>query len=125
MKRFRHVVTEAHRVQAADEAMKSSDLLSFGILMDTSHESLREDYEVSAPELDHLVELARGAGAAGARLTGAGFGGCMVALVGPKHLDGVLGTLKDGYFQGKRIPGSLGDVLFVAKPSGGAGVVAL
>lgn len=124
-KRFRHVVTEACRVHEAQEAMEGSDLLTFGLLMDDSHESLRVDYDVSSPELDRLVELARGAGASGARLTGAGFGGCVVALVSPSRLDRVLGILRDGYYRDRTFPGPLSRVLFVAEASEGAGIQAL
>src|SRR5256712_2633214 len=70
-RRFRHVVTEGTRVRQAEAAMAAQDLATFGQLLDASHQSLRDDYEVSRPELDRLVELAREAGAAGARLTGA------------------------------------------------------
>ena len=76
-KRARHVVTENARVLAALEA----DAREFGALMNASHDSLRDDYEVSTPELDELVEALRAqAGVYGARLTGAGFGGACVAL---------------------------------------------
>jgi galactokinase len=126
LKRFRHVVTEAARVYEAEEAMRRADLLTFGILMDASHESLREDYEVSSPELDQLVSLARGAGAAGARLTGAGFGGCMVALTDPRRLPTVMDTLAEEYYGSRAVPDdSLESVLFVARPSAGASVVKL
>ena len=80
-RRFRHVVTEGARVRHARDAMLASDAARFGALMDASHASLRDDYAVSCPELDELVQLARDSGALGARLTGAGFGGCIVALV--------------------------------------------
>ncbi len=123
--RFRHVVTEAVRVYEAEEAMRRGDLLTFGILMDASHESLRVDYEVSSPELDRLVELAWEAGAAGARLTGAGFGGCTVALAGPGHADRVLSALGERYYRGRELEAPLESVLFVAEPSAGAGVTAL
>jgi galactokinase len=122
LQRFRHVVTEGARVYAAEEAMRSGDLLSFGILMDASHESLRKDYEVSSPELDLMVELAREGGAAGARLTGAGFGGCMVALTDRDHLEGVLQSLETGYFRTREFPRPLSSVLFLAEPAGGASV---
>src|SRR3989442_2186315 len=79
-RRFRHVVTEGTRVRQAEAAMAAGELPAFGALLDASHRSLRDDYEVSCAELDQLVELAREAGAAGARLTGAGFGGSIVAL---------------------------------------------
>jgi len=90
--------------------------------MSSSHESLRDDYEVSSPELDLLVSLAGGAGAAGARLTGAGFGGCAVALSDPDHLDGVLAALEEGYYRERELPTPMGQVLFVAAASEGASV---
>ncbi len=80
-RRARHVVGENRRVMAGVVALRSSDADSFGRLMSESHESLRDDYDVSTPELDRLVSLALRCGALGARLTGAGFGGCIVALV--------------------------------------------
>jgi galactokinase len=120
--RFRHVVTETLRVYRCEEAMREEDLLAFGILMDASHESLRTDYEVSSPELDRLVALAREGGAAGARLTGAGFGGCVVALTDPHRLDRLLGTLEKEFFRSTSLSRPLRDVLFVAQPSGGASV---
>lgn len=79
-KRFRHVVTEGARVELAREAMLAADIARFGELMNASHASLRDDYEVSCVELDTIVDAARASGAAGARLTGAGFGGCAVIL---------------------------------------------
>jgi galactokinase len=105
--------------------MRRGDLLTFGILMDASHESLREDYGVSSPELDRMVELAREGGAAGARLTGAGFGGCMVALADGGHLGGVLEALEEGYFRTRRLSGPLSSVLILAEPAGGASVETL
>lgn len=119
--RFRHVVTEAVRVYEAEEAMRRGDFLTFGILMDASHESLRNDYQVSSPELDRLVALAREGGAAGARLTGAGFGGCIVALAENRHLDRILASMR-GYYRTKDYQGRLSDVLFLAEPSPGATV---
>jgi galactokinase len=77
-RRARHVVTENHRVLQARDGLSASD---FGELMNASHQSLRDDYEVSIPQLDLLVELLRNQPAVyGARLTGAGFGGACVAL---------------------------------------------
>jgi galactokinase len=92
-RRFRHVVSESARVEDARAAMLEGDLDAFGRLMDASHASLRDEYEVSCPELDRLVERARAGGAAGARLTGAGFGGCAVALCRANRLDRLLGEL--------------------------------
>lgn len=80
--RARHVITENARVLAAVAAAERNDLATFGALMNESHTSLRDDFEVSCVELDALVEIARAqTGCWGARLTGAGFGGCTVNLV--------------------------------------------
>ena len=81
LKRTRHVVTENARVLEAVEALEDDDFDEFGRLMYASHASLRDDYEVSTQELDTFVETAQEQGAKGARLTGAGFGGCAIALV--------------------------------------------
>jgi galactokinase len=87
--RARHVVSENERVQAAAAALPTGDLSVLGPLLLASHASLRDDYQVSTPELDLLVELVVECGAAGARLTGAGFGGCIVALSQRNHADDV------------------------------------
>lgn len=122
MRRFRHVVTEAERVRKAEEAMAAYDLRGFGRLMKASHASLRDDFEVSTPELDELVELATRAGAAGARLTGAGLGGCVVALCPQERVDKVLKRLKNRFYDCQEYEGPIEDQLFVATPSGGAAV---
>jgi galactokinase len=81
-RRARHVVTENERTLRATEALAVSDWESFGRLMQASHVSLRDDYEVSCPELDLAVDEALShPGVYGARMTGGGFGGCMIALV--------------------------------------------
>ena len=76
-----HVVSENARVLAFADALRVHDFERCGTLMRESHASLRDDFNVSTPELDTLVELLGAEGALGARLTGAGFGGCAVALV--------------------------------------------
>jgi galactokinase len=81
LKRARHVVRENARVLEAVRALQRDDFARFGRLMYGSHLSLRDDFEVSTPELDAFVDFARESGSLGARLTGAGFGGCAVALV--------------------------------------------
>ena len=81
LKRARHIVTENARVLEAVEELENSDFDAFGRLMYASHASLRDDFEVSTPELDAFVEVAEKHGAIGARLTGAGFGGCAIALI--------------------------------------------
>jgi len=81
-KRCRHVLTENSRVLQAAEALKSGDLRQFGRLMERSHASLRDDFEVSCEELDLMVRLAgQNEGVYGARMTGGGFGGCTINLV--------------------------------------------
>lgn len=89
-KRVKHVVTENERVAEAVDSLKKQDLREFGRLMIESHKSLRDDYEVSVPELDFLVEAScalRDDGVLGARLTGAGFGGCMIILAHQNALE--------------------------------------
>ena len=80
-RRARHVVTENARVLEAVALLRAGELDRLGPLLAASHASLRDDYEVSSPELDTAVEAATGAGAVGARMTGAGFGGSAIALV--------------------------------------------
>jgi galactokinase len=80
-RRVRHVVSENDRVLKARDALRSGDLSALGSLFDASHRSMRDDYEVSTPEIDVLVEIAQSLPAVyGARLTGGGFGGCVVVL---------------------------------------------
>jgi galactokinase len=88
--RARHVVAENARVLETADALPGGDLSVLGPLLLASHASLRDDYEVSTAELDTLVEVLVECGAAGARLTGAGFGGCVVALAQRNHADDVL-----------------------------------
>ncbi|MBZ0299975.1 MAG: galactokinase, partial [Anaerolineae bacterium] len=81
-RRARHIITENDRTLAAAEAMKAGDAARLGELMNASHASLRDDFEVSSAALNQMVECAQGQGGCyGARMTGAGFGGCAVALV--------------------------------------------
>ena len=121
-RRFRHVVTEGRRVALAEEAMRNGDLPRFGDLMVRSHESLRDDYEVSIAELDEIVAIALEAGAAGARLTGAGFGGCAVALCDRSTVARVMEALVARFYAPRLGRPATSDVMFAAKPSGGAGV---
>jgi galactokinase len=88
--RARHVVTENARVLAFADALRAGRIGELGPLMLESHASLRDDYAVSTPELDRTVALLMEHGALGARLTGAGFGGCVVGLVQRNHGDDVL-----------------------------------
>lgn len=99
-KRAEHVVKEIHRVDQAIIALQRGDARMFGGFMYASHKSLRDLYEVSLPELDSLVEIARGLpGIYGARLTGAGFGGCTVNLVHSTEVEVFMQGLVEGYLQ--------------------------
>src|SRR4051794_18275936 len=86
---FLHVATESHRVRAAVTALEHADALTFGHLLNESQTSLRDQLRVSTPQLDALTHAALDAGALGARLTGAGFGGFAVILCGRASLDTV------------------------------------
>jgi galactokinase len=122
-RRFRHVVSEGQRVDEARRAMLSNDIAAFGRSMNDSHASLRDDYEVSCPELDRLVDVARSAGAQGARLTGAGFGGCIVALCEHEEQPSLVAALQREIEQlAKAVPP---DVVMLAEPSDGARVEAI
>jgi galactokinase len=97
-RRAEHVVREIHRVDQAIIALNKGDARMFGGFMYASHKSLRDLYEVSIPELDCLVEIARGLpGIYGARLTGAGFGGCTVNLVEERDAEQFMQGLREGY----------------------------
>ena len=88
LKRATHAVSENARTVEAVEKLKAGDIKGFGKLMNQSHISLRDDYEVTGPELDALVEAAWNApGVIGSRMTGAGFGGCTVSIVKDKDID--------------------------------------
>ena len=125
LKRFRHVVTEGARVVRAEAAMRAGAIDAFGLLMNGSQASLAEDYEVSIPELDQLVGIARDAGAVGARLTGAGMGGCIVALCPAPRADAVLQALKDRFYEPRGVVRDLEERAFVAEPAAGASVEAM
>ena len=87
MKRLRHVISENSRVIQSTKYLADNDIIGFGKLLTASHQSLKNDYEVTGIELDTLVEAALNAGAIGARMTGAGFGGCAISLVKKEHID--------------------------------------
>lgn len=97
-KRARHVVSENQRVLEAVAALQAGNTAAFGRLMAASHCSLRDDFAVSGPELDALVEHAWAApGCIGARMTGAGFGGCAIALVDHQDLQAFMQQVQTGY----------------------------
>ncbi len=97
-RRARHVVSENERVTQAVRALQTGDAPQLGRLMNASHESLRADYEVSCAELDEICALARAQpGCRGARMTGAGFGGCAVALVATGSEEVFIAKVASGY----------------------------
>lgn len=115
VKRSRHAVTENFRAKEAVHQLKDNDLMGFGLAMNASHDSLRDDYEVSCPELDTLVALARENGSIGSRMTGAGFGGCTVNLVKKSEIDAFTKNVLSGYLKKCGIQGEI----YVALPSDG------
>jgi galactokinase len=117
--RARHVVSENERVVDMVAALRAGDVAGLGPLLLASHASLRDDYEVSTPELDLLVQLLVSEGALGARLTGAGFGGCVVALVD----EGSGGPIVAGTEQRYREATELQPDAFVVQAVDGAGPV--
>ena len=99
-RRAKHVISENQRVLDAIKALKAGNLLLFGQLMNASHDSLRDDYEVTGIELDTLVEEARKIpGVLGSRMTGAGFGGCTVSLVQEDTVDEFIEQVAIGYLE--------------------------
>jgi galactokinase len=98
---FLHTTSEAMRVRAAVEAMERADQETFGKLLLESHASLRDRLRVSCTALDRLVEAAMESGAVGARLTGAGFGGCAVILCRARDVASVRRGIIDRYYAGR------------------------
>ena len=98
-KRARHVVTENQRVLDAVDALKHNDLTRLGELMGQSHDSMRDDFEITVPQIDYLVELAQLVigKQGGARMTGGGFGGCIVALAPHDKVEAVRKIVADNY----------------------------
>ncbi|MBU2563381.1 MAG: galactokinase [Actinobacteria bacterium] len=121
-RRARHVIFENYRVQAGIQALRTGNYSTFGQLIIESHQSLKDDYEVSCEELDLLVDLAlKQEGVLGARMTGAGFGGCTVNLIEQNYIDGFKKSIKNEY---KKITGIIPDI-YVTPPAEGAKVLEL
>ncbi len=115
-RRARHVVTEIERVTATVSALQHDDRAALGALLAASHASMRDDFEISCPELDAAVEAAVEAGAVGARMTGGGFGGSSVAVVEASAVQDVAAAVDERFERdGFRAPRHL-----VATPSSGA-----
>lgn len=122
-RRARHAIGEIARTVEAAAAMKAADWPRFGELMYASHASLRDDYEVSCPELDLLVELARrigpDGGVFGSRMTGGGFGGCTVSLVESERVGPVADEITKSY----RLQTGIEPDVIMSRPAQGAHVV--
>jgi galactokinase len=122
-RRARHVVGEIERTKAAARAIAHDDWPAVGAAMYASHASLRDDYEVSCPELNLLVELAAALGpeqgVIGSRMTGGGFGGCTVSLVRTDAVDAVVRSISEAYRERTGIEAAM----FATRPAGGARVL--
>jgi galactokinase len=122
-RRARHVVSENERTLAAVDALRGGDWRRMGQLMHESHASLRDDFDVSCDELDAVVDIARGLGEGGgvfgSRMTGGGFGGCVVCLVHASRLDAIAAAIGSAY----QTRTGRAATLFATRPAGGAGVL--
>jgi galactokinase len=122
-RRARHVIGEIERTIHAAEGVRASNWPTVGQLMYASHSALRDDYEVSCPELDAVVEIAQAigpkGGVSGCRMTGGGFGGCAVALVRTDVVTAISDRIASEYERRTKIK----PTLFVSRPAGGATVL--
>ncbi len=116
-RRVRHVVTENARVVEAAGVLRSGQLQALAPLLDASHASMRDDFEITVPPVDLAVDTARAAGALGARMTGGGFGGCIIGLVE----SGASGEVAQQIGSAFATAGYAEPQHFVARPSAGAG----
>jgi galactokinase len=120
-RRARHVITENARVEQAVQALAAGDLVRMGELMEASHASMRDDFEITVPPIDHLVDIVKKVvkSSGGVRMTGGGFGGCVVALVPHEHVDAVRAAIEQQY----RSPSGEAAVVYVCRATAGAGEV--
>ncbi|MPW28703.1 galactokinase [Agarivorans sp. B2Z047] len=120
-KRARHVITENARTLAASEALKANDMAKLSVLMEQSHASMRDDFEITVPEVDGLVDIVKQVIGAegGVRMTGGGFGGCIVALIPPALVDDVCQAVEQKY---QALTG-LKESIYVCKAMPGAGAI--
>jgi galactokinase len=115
-RRVRHIVTENERVLAAVACLEAGKIRDLGPLLTASHASMRDDYEITVDEVDHAVEVALAHGAYGARMTGGGFGGCVLALVDEAAAESVAAAVTEAF----AARGYAAPVAFPAIPSAGA-----
>ncbi|PJE80898.1 Galactokinase [invertebrate metagenome] len=121
-RRARHVVTENQRTLQAAIALQKGDLSRLGSLMDNSHRSMADDFEITVPPIDALVDIIRPVmgSKGGVRMTGGGFGGCVVALMPRMIVDVVKQAVGDHYYD---LSGGLNADIYVCKPSSGASLL--
>jgi galactokinase len=119
LRRARHIVTENQRTLDAAEALLAGDLRRMGVLMAASHDSMRDDFEITVPAMDHLVSVLQTAvgEVGGARMTGGGFGGCAVALMPLEKVEAVRQAVANQY----RAPSGEAATVYVCSASAGAG----
>ena len=115
-RRVRHVVTENARVLEAVNVLRAGRIADLAPLLDASHASMRDDFEITVPQVDLAVEVARAAGALGARMTGGGFGGCIIALVPAGEAERIGREIAESFATAGYGP----PVHFTAVPSAGA-----
>ena len=115
-RRLRHVITENDRVMRTVRRLRIGDVADIGELLTSSHHSLRDDYEVSCPDLDQAVDSALAAGALGARMTGGGFGGSAIALVRVDRVQATIDTVTSAF----AARGFAGPVPRIVRPAQGA-----
>jgi galactokinase len=122
LRRARHIVTENQRTLDAADALERGDLQHLGALMAQSHASMRDDFEITVPAIDHLVEIVSEAVGpqGGARMTGGGFGGCVVALLPQTQVETVRAAVLAQY----RSPDGECALVYVTDASAGAGILA-
>ncbi len=115
-RRVRHVVTENARVLEAVSVLRAGRIADLAPLLDASHASMRDDFEITVPQVDLAVEVARASGALGARMTGGGFGGCIIALVPAGDVERVAAEIARSFADAGYGP----PAHFAARPSAGA-----
>ena len=120
-KRARHVITENDRTEEAAVALRNHDMKRMGELMAESHASMRDDFEITVKEIDVLVEMVKEVigDQGGVRMTGGGFGGCIVALVPPTLVDDIKATVEQKYQEAT----GLKESIYVCQAKDGAGLV--
>lgn len=120
-KRARHVITENDRTVEAAQALRNNDMARLAVLMEQSHVSMRDDFDITCPEVDAIVEIVKAVigTQGGVRMTGGGFGGCVVSLIPPHLVDAVIQAVETQY-QAKT---GLKETIYVCKAMDGAGEI--